>query len=168
MSSLPLHPFVVHFPIVLAVLVPIVAFGAAFFLFKEKGWKRVWMIPVSLQVAVLILSFVAVQLGEADEERVEAVVAEQVLEEHEEWGERFLVFSGGLTLLMLLPLFLKTRFLPLLVATISLVGTGLVLKVGHSGGELVYNHGAAAVYSNMDKANPARGFRGHDDDDDDD
>lgn len=168
MSPLPLHPVVVHFPIVLAFLVPIVAAVVAWGIFRDKHQQRSWLLPLSLQVVVFLTAWLAVQLGEKDEDRVEAFVSEQVLEEHEESGEAFLVCSGVLMLLMILPLFIRSRFLPPILAVVSLLGIGMVIPVGHSGGDLVYNHGASMAFQTApgQKSIPSAKHRDHDDDDD--
>ena len=80
----PLHPAVVHFPIVLLLLAVPVAVAAVF--------RRPRCLPV---VAAVLLGLgavgavVAVQTGEDESERVaETPALEAVLEEHEEWAER--------------------------------------------------------------------------------
>ncbi len=167
MSQLPLHPAIVHFPIVLSFLVPVVAVVVAWAIFTGRLQQRSWLIPVSLQVAVFLSAWLAVQLGEEDEELVEAIVTEQALEEHEELGEAFLVCAGGLMLLMISPFLIRTRFLPPILAVLSLLGTVMVIQVGRSGGDLVYSHGAAMAFSTT-TGQTSRSSRMHDDDDDDD
>ena len=176
MSQLPLHPLVVHFPIVLACLMPPVALLVAWGMLARDWSRRAWMIPLSLQIAVCLFAWAALALGEADEERVEGIVTEQVLETHEAWGERFLVFSVALMVLAAVPLVLRARPLPLVVALLSLTELFMVFQVGHSGARVVYGNGSlpAAVFG----AGPAGGEgaaptgqpdmrRRHDEDDDD-
>lgn len=145
MWQLPLHPMIVHFPIVLACLLPLVAGIIAWGLFRGKYPKRSWWIPVVMQAVIFFSAWVAVQQGEKDEERVENVVAEQVLETHEEAGNAFLTVSGILLALMVIPLFVGTRFVPIVITALSLVSLVLVYKAGHSGAQLVYVHNAAAA-----------------------
>jgi len=103
---------------------------------------------VLLQAMLVGSSWLALETGESEEDRVERIVAERHIEAHEEAAERFL-WLAGLTLLVsgtgLLP---GGRGAAGRVATS--VATFLVLlgavQVGHSGGELVYKHGAAAAY----------------------
>lgn len=144
----PLHPAVVHFPIVLAVLVPIIAVWALLALRRsERSWA-LW-IPVVVAGALLFgSSLLAKETGEDQEDRVEGVVAESVLEEHEEWAERMVITSGVVLVLLLAGLIPGAvgsagRWLSLVAA---LVAVGVVVQVGGSGGDLVYKHGAASVY----------------------
>ena len=90
----PLHPAVVHFPIVLMTFLPLAALGALWALRRGGSPFRAWIVP-SVMAGVLSLSaWAALQTGEAGEERAEDVVGEQVLSAHEEAAERFLAMSG--------------------------------------------------------------------------
>ncbi|HEX6599180.1 MAG TPA: hypothetical protein VF034_07640, partial [Gemmatimonadaceae bacterium] len=90
----PLHPAVVHFPIVLAFLLPLFAVGAMIAIRKGARPLRAWSIPLAIGAALTLSSWVAVETGEDQDERVERVVAEQPLETHEERAELFLTLSG--------------------------------------------------------------------------
>ena len=86
--------------------------------------------------------------GEGDEERVEEVVAESVIHEHEEAAELFLPLSAGMLLLAAGGL-LKGG--PGRVARAAAPFGALLLlvagyRVGHTGGGLVYEYGAASAY----------------------
>ena len=100
----PLHPAVVHFPVVLAILLPIFALGALWAIRRGAAPRRAWAIPVGVAIALAISSWVAVQTGEAQDERVERVVAEQPLETHEERAETFLALTGAMAALALIGL----------------------------------------------------------------
>lgn len=145
----PLHPAVVHFPIVLAVLLPIFAIGALVAIRQGVPALRAWAFPLVFAAALTAGTWLAVETGEAEEDRVEEVVGHDVLHEHEEAGERFLVLSGILLLVAgagLAPgkVGSAARFL----ATLGTVGLLVVgLQIGSSGGELVYEHGAASAYT---------------------
>jgi len=171
MSELPLHPMVVHIPLALAIIVPFAMASITWAVIRGKWRPSTWWLAVLLQGTVFVSAFIATQLGERDEEVVEAVVAEQVIEIHEEWGQKLLWSSGILLAASLVPLFFKKRALPLgLVTVLSLVSLFLALKTGHSGGELVYRYGAASVFSVNGTAPPPDLERQHDraEDDDDD
>jgi hypothetical protein len=149
MSGIPLHPLVVHFPIVLTVLLPLSVLVALWAIKRGAAPRRAWLIPVAFAVALTSSAFAATQTGEAQEGRVERVVGESALHGHEEAGERFLVLSGVLVLVAAAGLVSGTigRAARLVTAAgaVALVGAGV--QVGHSGGELVYRHGAASAYA---------------------
>ena len=144
----PLHPAIVHLPIALAVLIPVFAVLAAGLIYKNVLPERSWILVVGLQALLVLSSWIAVETGEYDEEIVESVVAEDLIEGHEEGAERFLLLTGVGLLAMgagLLPLQLGTRGRLMGVVT-SMAVLASAATVGHSGGELVYRHGAANAY----------------------
>jgi len=145
----PLHPAVVHLPMALAVLVPPLALAWTYAIAKGLLSPRSWATIALLQVLGTGSAWLALETGEADEERVERVVAERHIEAHEEAGERFLLFSGGAVLMVAAGLLpgsagLVGRLLGTLGAFAALAAA---VQVGHSGGELVYRHGAGSAYS---------------------
>jgi uncharacterized membrane protein len=145
----PLHPVVVHFPVVLAVLLPIFAAGALWTIRRGTTPRRAWRVPVALAAALALSSWVAVQTGEAQDERVENVVAERPLETHEEAAEAFLAMSGGLVLLMAAGL--SRGVVGRSARVLATVGAAALVvaaaRVGHTGGQLVYRYGAAGAYA---------------------
>jgi len=75
----PLHPAVVHFPIVLAFLLPLFAIGALVAIRKGARPLRAWSLPLAVGAALTLSSWIAVETGEDQDERVERVVAERRL-----------------------------------------------------------------------------------------
>lgn len=145
----PLHPSVVHFPIVLTFLLPISVIAAIWVIRKSATPRRVWSAPLAIAAALWLSAFVATRTGENEEDRVESVVAsEAVIHDHEESAERFLLLSGVLLLVAGTGLFggVVGRAGRLVTAAGALGLVGAAYQVGHSGGELVYRHGAAAAY----------------------
>ena len=144
----PLHPAVVHFPIALAVLLPIAALVALLVIRRGSSARAIWLVPVALTVALAGSAWVALETGEAEEDRVEALVAESAIHDHEEAAERFLALSAVLAVVATAGLLSGTAGKAArLVAT---AGTLVVLvagvQVGSAGGKLVYEHGAAQAY----------------------
>lgn len=171
MFGLPLHPAVVHLPLALAMLMPIA--GAAFLWawFTRRVTRRAWVAVVALQALLLGSSLVAINTGQGDEERVEKVVQESAIENHEEAAELFAWVAGGTLVLAALVLVFGTSAaaMPLAVATLvaTVVVGGLALRVGHAGGQLVYVNGAASAYASAGSTAPGSAATAHDSDDDD-
>jgi len=144
----PLHPAVVHFPVVLVVLLPLVVLAALWAIRRGVAPARAWGVPVATAALLAASAFAALKTGEGQEERVEGVVPEQALHSHEEAAERFLALSGVLLVVMTAglirgPVGQAAR----VVATAGAFGLVVAgVAVGHSGGELVYRHGAASAY----------------------
>ena len=150
MDQLLFHPKVVHLPMALAILMPLVAGGVAFAWWR--GWfdRRVWFIVLFLQAALAGSGFVAMNSGEAEEDRVEAIAAEQYIESHEEAAEVFAWASAVVLALMALPLVLREGRARTATVMGACLGTLLVFgfgfRAGETGGRLVYEHGAAQAY----------------------
>lgn len=149
MSGIPLHPLVVHFPIVLAVLLPISVGVALWAVRKGATPRRVWGVPVALGLSLTLSTWVALETGEDQEDRVEDVVGKSALHGHEEAAERFLVIAGVVTLVAVAGLARgdigRAARLVTAAGTVGIVAAGI--QVGHSGGMLVYRHGAASAYT---------------------
>jgi uncharacterized membrane protein len=159
MDQFLFHPKVVHLPMALAVLMPLVTGGVLFAWWR--GWfdRRVWVIVVLLQATLVGSGFISMNTGEAEEERVEEIVAEQYIESHEEAAEAFVWASAVVLVLMLLPMVLPEGRVRTAAALGACLGTllvfGLGFKAGEAGGRLVYEHGAAQAYVASEGALPA-------------
>ena len=145
----PIHPAIVHFPIVLMFLLPIAA--GYYWLRARRGAapRRSWTVPAFFAGALALSAWVAVQTGEAQEERIERVIAENVLHAHEEPAEAFLLISAFVLFLALLG-YLRAPFgtaARILASSASVVALVAGVLVGATGGDLVYKHGAAAAYA---------------------
>ena len=144
----PIHPAIVHLPIALTLLLPLVIGGAH--LLARRGFpiRTVWVGVVAGAALLGGSAWLAVETGEQQEERVEPVVRESALEAHEERASLFLGLAVGTLALSLVGL-AKDRVgkygrVAATVASLFLLPAGWF--VGHSGGELVYRHGAAQAY----------------------
>ena len=144
----PLHPAVVHLPLALAILVPVLAFLAI--LAVQRAWlpPRVWVAVVILQALLAGSAWFAEETGHDQEERVEKIVGEDPIETHEEAAERLVTLAAcvlALTAAGLAPgrIGRMSRWASGL-ASLAVLAAGI--SVGHSGGELVYRYGAASAY----------------------
>jgi uncharacterized membrane protein len=153
----PLHPAVVHFPIVLALLAPAVALAVLVATRRSLCPQRAWLGVVALVAATSLSAWVSVETGERDEERVESVVAESAVAAHESSAERLLALSGLLTVLSLVGMLAgrvgTAARISTTAAAFALVP--LVWQTGHSGGAMVYRADATGVAREVGGA-PAR------------
>ena len=150
MGNLPLHPVIVHFPIVLAILAPLIALLVLIGQRTGRLSLRAWWFAAGCWGLLALTSFVAVQTGETDEEVVEAAVAESAIETHKERAEAFALSAYAVFVLSVLVMLGKSDRSRLVAGSVTLgaglVIAGLAVGVGHSGGSLVYEYGAAAAH----------------------
>jgi uncharacterized membrane protein len=173
MQGIPLHPALVHVPLGLSLVMPIVAAAIGFALLKGWANKPMWLVVIALQAVVLVGGLAAMNTGEEEEEVVEKIVDERFIEEHEERAEAF-VWSAGITLALSVAVLVlgpgQVGVAALVTALAAAVTLALGYRVGHSGGELVFKRGAAAAYTGGDAAGAAAGATGsvadHEPDDD--
>jgi uncharacterized membrane protein len=158
MDTLPLHPKLVHLPIALAVLIPLISGGLLLAWWRDWLPRRAWWLAVALQGLLLASGLAARSTGEEDEERVERVVPEAALEEHEEAATGFLIGGGAVLALALGAALLRRESLARGVAAATVVTTLIVLwlgfRVGEAGGRLVYQYGAGGAFSSGQGAKP--------------
>lgn len=151
MTSLPLHPAIVHLPLGLAFVMPVLGVGFAWALWTGRIQRRSWTAIVALQGVLLGAGLVAMNTGEREEDRVEAVVPHVALEQHEALAEQFVWATGGTLLLAAVVLVFRRPTAVRALATATVLGTVVVtasaVRVGHAGGQLVYTHNAGAAYS---------------------
>ena len=151
MESFFFHPKVVHIPIALALLMPLVAAGVWVGWLRRWWPARTWVIALALQGALVASGVVAMQSGERDEELVESIVPEPALEAHEEAAAQFVWAGGVVALAMVGALALANHPAGRVAAAVGVLGTLVVLALGYrtgqAGGALVYKHGAASAFT---------------------
>ena len=175
MDTFLFHPKLVHLPIALGVLMPLVAGGLLLAWWRQWLPGRAWVVAIALQAVLVASGIVALRSGEAEEDRPEPFVAGSAIEAHEEAAEAFVGASGGVLAVMALALALSTRRSGSVAALAATVGTVVVLglgyRTGQAGGDLVYRHGGAQAFVGATTGEAPRGDvterKGPGDDDDD-
>jgi hypothetical protein len=171
MDALFFHPKLIHVPMALGIMMPIIAGGLLLAWWRDWLPRRAWFIAIAFQALLVASGVLALRSGEAEEERVERVVAERFIEEHEEAAEAFVGVSAAVLVLMLFAGVLGARGSSLPAAAVATLGTlvvlGLGYRTGQVGGDLVYRHGAAQVHVGgaAREVNARAARSGHDDDD---
>jgi uncharacterized membrane protein len=147
--QVPFHPLVVHFPLALTFVLPVLVLVFAWMIKVNKMTPKGWLVIVGLQLTVVVSGYVALETGEKEEHTVERVVAKGLIHEHEEAAE---IFVGASVLALVLSVgafFIRKELgfpMKLGIAAIGLVSCFLAYRAGRLGGELVYVHGAANAY----------------------
>lgn len=149
-----LHPLIIHFPIALLLVAPILILIGLMSPNKGRAFLGAALV---LMILGTIASWVAVSTGEAAGELAErAAGAGAVLEQHEDLAETTRMAFTGLTALFLVILFAPAIFrrqfpkkvlLPVNLLFLILYGSAVVLLVNtaHQGGRLVHEFGVRAM-----------------------
>lgn len=149
MTTVPLHPALVHVPLGLAFVLPLATVALAFALWRGLVPRRTWVVAVVLQAILLAGAGVALQTGERDEKRVERITGEAAIEAHEEAAEVF-IWGAAIVLGLAAAVTVVPRRAVGAFAAVAAAGTfvvaGLAYRTGKAGGELVYARGGAAAY----------------------
>lgn len=146
----PLHPAVVHFPIVLSFLVP--AFAVWAFVRdgrKPPGHSPVWPVVVVLCAALVATSYLAINTGGRQVDKVKRVVPQKAIHAHEEAADRVMIgailcLAGALGGLMAGR---TGRVARGVTVGLSLLMISAVGRTAQLGGALVYEDGAASAYT---------------------
>lgn len=149
MNPTPLHPIIVHFPLALGFLLPVIALVVAFFIKKGRFTAQTWLMVVGLQVFMLIAGYAALQTGEREEMIVEHVTGKPPLQEHEARAEMFVAGTVAATALVSVVPFLRPAlhfYVQLGTVVLMLMNAFLGYRAGDAGGALVYKYGAANGY----------------------
>ncbi len=172
-----LHPIIVHFPIALLLIAPILVLLGSFF--PNKG--RSFLISAFILMLIgTIATWIAVSTGESAGELAERMAnVEAVLENHEELAETTRTVFTALTaifgVIVFAPMLFKKELpnlvvIPLNLAFLLFYGAGavLLLNTAHEGGRLVHEFGVHAVMdTTAAQTAPNNGKQNNDGDDDD-
>lgn len=159
----PLHPKLVHLPLGIAVLLPLLLLALSIAIRKDWLPPRAYWLGALVALVGASSGWFALRAGEADEEVVEQVVAKSLIEAHEEAGEQFAIAAtvgAALTVVaaaLRLPRLSSAAQAAALLASIATLALGV--RAGQLGGELVYRHGAAAAHTERGAAPAGDGAR---------
>ena len=150
MDGLPLHPVLVHVPIGIASVLPMVL---VYLLWSQRRGTlpaTAWWVGAGLAVVMAGGAFAAMRTGEAEEDRVEQVVPKRAIHAHEEAAEAFLAAAAATAGLAVLGALVKAAKPSLALRSLALAASvaalALCVRAGHAGGLLVYEHDASAAY----------------------
>jgi hypothetical protein len=161
MDGLPWHPAIVHFPLSLAALIPVL--GAVLWWVARSddqlaGW--VFRLPLGGQVLALVTAIVAQRTGDGDHSRVKKVIDDTLIQAHEQAGEQFTIAMGVVLAIWFASALAReakvARTAAAIAIAVGILAAGLGLRAGHAGGELVYVHGAAEAWHGAAPADEGR------------
>ena len=149
MLETPLHSALVHVPLGLTVLAPIILTGL-FLYRKAEMAKKTWIFIILTQFIGAESAILAKEYAEQDEHIVESAISEQIIEEDEERAETFTSALIATLAISILAFFIKKENYSFYFFSLTLFFQILVVGLGHqvgsSGGELVYKYGATKTF----------------------
>ena len=159
--QVPVHPMIVHFPLALTFILPLLIIVFAYLIKTNKMAPQGWFIIIGLQLAVVATGYMSLETGENEEDLVVKVLDKKLINEHEEAAE---IFVGSVVIGLVLSIgvfFIQNEFqfpIKLAIAIIGLLSCYFAYVAGSLGGELVYKHGAASAYEISPEAAPTGAF----------
>lgn len=150
MVEVPFHPQIVHLPLALSVILPLLALIVLICIRKQKFSTHVWILVAGLQVLTTASGYLAMETGEDDEQAVGKLIGKPLVHAHEESAEMFVAFSVAASVLAIATVVVKTsaQFYLMLVTVVLMLGqSALGWRAGRSGGELIYVHKAANAHT---------------------
>ncbi len=149
---MPLHPAIVHLPLALTFILPLLVLVFAWAIKTGKMNKEMWLVIIGLQVLVTVSGYISLETGETDEEKVSAIVGKDVIHQHEESAEIFvgttvIALASGIVVWFLQPGFQdKGRFA---VVLLSLLPVFFAFRTGQLGGNIVYHFGGGSAHADV-------------------
>ena len=150
-----LHPLIIHFPIALLLVAPLLILVGA--LVKPDNGRPVLYVALALMIAGTLSTFVAAATGEAAGKLAERTPQiDAVLERHEELADATRAVFSGLTVIFAAIMFapmasqrlsgrLVSTVLPLVFLLFYGVGVLLLTNTAHNGGRLVHEFGVRSM-----------------------
>lgn len=150
-----LHPLIIHFPIGLLLVAPILILIGAFM--SPKKGRTMLLAALVLMVLGTVSVFVALSTGEAAAELADRTPeVNAMIQHHEELAERtrivFTVLTLGFAAILFIPTLLKREvsrsshvILPLIFLCFYGAGAILLANTAHQGGRLVHEFGVRAM-----------------------
>lgn len=152
------HSAMVHVPLGLAVVMPLLAAGFTVAIWRGHLPRSVLAAVAALQLVLVGTGFAALQLGERDGELAERVAPEEAIEAHEEAAEAFLWTAAAVLVVAVGSVVVPRRAAPALgglVTVGSLIVAAMAVNTGAKGGELVFRYGAGMKAARSAEGAPA-------------
>jgi hypothetical protein len=145
---MPLHPAIVHIPLVLCGLTPIVAAFLAWRTWRGHGDRRAWLVAIALQLVIVIGAYVAANAGSSDAHAIGGAVPRDAIHEHAQAAGWFEWAADATLALLVAAAALRDKrsaIAGFAAAAVATVTVAIAFRVGHLGGEIVFEHDAPAA-----------------------
>jgi hypothetical protein len=142
---MPLHPAIVHIPLVLCGLVPIVAGFLAWQAWRGRGSRRAWLVAIALQLVIVITAYVAADAGSDDAHVISGAVPRDAIHEHAQAAGWFEWANDATLALLVAAAALRDKrsaIAGFAATAAAAVTVAMAFRVGHLGGKIVFEHDA--------------------------
>lgn len=146
---MPLHPLIVHVPLVLAGLTPIIAAYLAWQTWRGRDTRRGWLVAIALQVVIVAGAVIAIDTGGDEAGVVHTVVPREAIRDHAGSARWFEYASGATLALLAASAVLRDRRAAIAggaATVVALATLAIGIRTGHLGGKIVFEHDAPSAY----------------------
>lgn len=146
---MPLHPMMVHLPLGLALILPVIILTFMILIRLKKISDSMWIMIMSLQAFLVAIGHLTIATGENEEDLVRTIIDRKIVSMHELDAEMFVGSVVIGLVISVMGYFANKKYQfksQVAVLAISIITILLAVNVGRSGAALVYKHGAAQVY----------------------
>jgi hypothetical protein len=158
MPALPLHPAIVHVPLGLAMVLPLVAAALTVAVWRGTLPRGALAVVTGLLLVLAGSGLVAASLGDGEAKRAVAVAPREAIEEHEEAADAFVWTAVAVLAVSVVALVVprgKAAPLAAVVTAGTLAVAALAVNAGMKGGELVFRYGAGSTAAKGQAVVPA-------------
>lgn len=168
-----LHPAIVHLPLGIAIVLPVLALLGLWLHYKRRDesavFARFWVALMVCLIAASVGAYLAHETGEAGEHAIGKSLPEGTIELHEKYSKIFSALLYAATVVGALVFFLRGKlkgYAVLIVTALCSAALFAGILTGNAGGDLVYKHKAANYLNPESGAKPAtaRPQKSHEDD----
>ncbi len=157
-----LHPAIVHVPLGICVVLPVLGLLGLWLHFRRRDdsavFARFWAAFMVCLIAASVGAFIAHETGEAGERAIGKAMPEGAVELHEKYSHFFSALLYAATAVGVLAFLLHGRLKGYAVLAVTLLCSAALIAgilTGNAGGELVYKHNAARYLNPEIGASPA-------------
>ncbi len=158
-----LHPAVVHLPLGIALLLPLLCLVAVWLHFRRHEESplvsRFWFAVVLALFTASAGALLSHSTGEAGEHAIEKFIPKEAIKKHEDYSEVFAALLYTMTAIASVTLILRGRLKGAGILLVSVLSLGTLVAgylTGNEGGKLVYEHKAANYLQPDAKATKVR------------
>lgn len=143
-SDLPLHPFFVHFPIVLTLFISILSLIIIIYLRKSQKENvfPLWNVIIILNLLLVFFTYFALFTGDLEHEILQhSPYLKQAIEQHETFAESFFVLTIFILAISVLGHEKFSFYKVMRIVTVIVnfvIAIPLLLFTSHLGGKIVY------------------------------